>query len=266
MRALRARDGRLTESMDVKCERCNTEYEFDDALVSGRGTTVRCTECGHQFKVRRSGAADVDGRHDAEFTEQWVVQISSGQQLTFLTLGELQRAILAKRVTRRDLLLLSGGTSRPLGSIAELEPLFEGRTSTYPSHAGHVPAGGVVAAPVVMADPRPQPDMTRTAPWGLGPPAAHSAEPVLPPAPDTLRPPAGSSGVAPPPAAVRPFVPAPVDSPREASARERRAQQVEDHALSDRLAAGRDGFRRPAWEPEAPGVEEVPPQMRAAFD
>ena len=49
----RLRDGDewSTEPMDVQCERCKTEYEFDDALVSGRGTTVRCTNCGHQFKV-----------------------------------------------------------------------------------------------------------------------------------------------------------------------------------------------------------------------
>ena len=37
--------------MDVRCERCNTEYEFDDALVSERGTTVKCTNCGTCFEV-----------------------------------------------------------------------------------------------------------------------------------------------------------------------------------------------------------------------
>ena len=37
--------------MDVRCNRCGTEYEFDDALISERGTTVKCTNCGLQFKV-----------------------------------------------------------------------------------------------------------------------------------------------------------------------------------------------------------------------
>src|SRR5271165_4518476 len=89
----RARARRAIRSMDVQCERCKTEYEFDDALVSGRGTTVRCTHCGHQFKVRRPDVVDATG-------DRWVVRTASGPQLTFLTLRELQRAILAKQVSR----------------------------------------------------------------------------------------------------------------------------------------------------------------------
>ena len=81
--------------MDVQCERCKTEYEFDDALVSGRGTTVRCTNCGHQFKVRGPDAQEGVG-------DQWAVQTTSGQRLTFLSLRELQRAILAKQVARGE--------------------------------------------------------------------------------------------------------------------------------------------------------------------
>ena len=112
--------------MDVQCERCNTEYEFDDALVSGRGTTVRCTQCGHQFKVRRSDATDPTG-------DRWVVQTAAGPQLTFLTLRELQRAILARQVARHDMLLLAGTAgARPLASIAELEPFFDGRATSRP--------------------------------------------------------------------------------------------------------------------------------------
>lgn len=42
--------------MYVQCERCQAEYEFDDALVSERGTTVKCTSCGHQFKIRRTAS------------------------------------------------------------------------------------------------------------------------------------------------------------------------------------------------------------------
>jgi predicted Zn finger-like uncharacterized protein len=37
--------------MDVTCDRCGTEYEFEEALVSTRGTTVKCTHCGHLFNV-----------------------------------------------------------------------------------------------------------------------------------------------------------------------------------------------------------------------
>ncbi|MCL2823479.1 MAG: zinc-ribbon domain-containing protein [Polyangiaceae bacterium] len=41
--------------MRVECECCRTEYDFDDGLVSGRGTVVKCTNCGHQFRICRSG-------------------------------------------------------------------------------------------------------------------------------------------------------------------------------------------------------------------
>jgi predicted Zn finger-like uncharacterized protein len=113
--------------MDVQCERCKTEYEFDDALVSGRGTTVRCTNCGHQFRVR---AAPGNGAND-----QWLVTTTEGRELAFGTLRDLQRAILAKQVAREHMLVRAGAPARALGSIHELGPFFEGRTSSRPPPA-----------------------------------------------------------------------------------------------------------------------------------
>jgi predicted Zn finger-like uncharacterized protein len=152
--------------MDVQCERCKTEYEFDDALVSGRGTTVRCTHCGHQFKVR---AAEVrDGGAD-----QWSVETLSGQRLTFLSLRELQRAILAKEVTRGDVLTRGAGSARPLGDIAELEPFFEGRPSTHPPPA--TVARETPRMPFAPSIPEAGGEATalpkRTASWGVAPAA-----------------------------------------------------------------------------------------------
>lgn len=161
--------------MDVQCERCKTEYEFDDALVSGRGTTVRCTHCGHQFKVRRTDANDTAG-------DRWVVQTGNGQQLTFLTLRELQRAILAKQVARNDMLLLGEATLRPLGSITELEPFFQGRSSSRPpppaadSEAGH----GSAPLPVVPA--------RRTQAFGPPPGSQLNAAALTAPAPVVMAP------------------------------------------------------------------------------
>ena len=37
--------------MEVLCERCHAEYDFDEALATKRGTTVKCAACGHQFRV-----------------------------------------------------------------------------------------------------------------------------------------------------------------------------------------------------------------------
>src|SRR5262249_14548357 len=113
---------------------------FDDALVSGRGTTVKCTNCGHQFKVRKA-----DGSTD----DRWVVTPASGgppsgkkQPLVFLSLKELQRAILAKQVGRQDTLTRGNASPRMLGSIAELAPFFEDKkraTSMSPPSAVSLP-------------------------------------------------------------------------------------------------------------------------------
>ncbi len=146
--------------MDVQCERCKTEYEFDDALVSGRGTTVRCTNCGHQFKVRRSApdgagtgsAGDGDAR-DA-LNDRWVVHTARGNELTFLTLRELQRAILVQQVGRGDMLVRGTSQPRTLGSIAELEPFFDGRASSRPPP----PSNAVASAIALRGHRRSQAD------------------------------------------------------------------------------------------------------------
>lgn len=101
--------------MDVRCPRCGTEYEFDDALVSARGTTVKCTNCTLQFKVRASAS---------QSPERWVVQRRAGGELVFTALRELQHAILQGRVTQHDVLSRGAGPGRPLATIAEFEPFF----------------------------------------------------------------------------------------------------------------------------------------------
>lgn len=103
--------------MDVTCERCGTEYDFDDALVSERGTTVKCTNCGAQFRVYRPVPATGP--------ERWVVRTVDGRELVFSALRELQAAISTGVVGRDDVLSRGGGRPRRLGSIAELEPFFK---------------------------------------------------------------------------------------------------------------------------------------------
>ncbi len=104
--------------MDVTCERCRTAYEFDDALVSERGTTVKCTNCGHQFKVRRAEPLGAP--------ERWLVRTIDGREIEFRALRELQAAIAQSLITRDDVLSRGGARPRRLGSIAELEPFFAG--------------------------------------------------------------------------------------------------------------------------------------------
>jgi predicted Zn finger-like uncharacterized protein len=110
--------------MDVRCARCSTEYEFDDALVSERGTTVKCTNCGHQFKVYPGSSAAVG-------PERWIVRKASGRELVYTSLKELQRAISQRQVGPTDLLSRgSGQATRSLGDIAELEPFFQSQSRT----------------------------------------------------------------------------------------------------------------------------------------
>jgi predicted Zn finger-like uncharacterized protein len=101
--------------MDVRCENCQTEYEFDDALVSARGTTVKCTQCGHQFKIQRRGDPSQD---------RWLVTTSSGQELVFTSLAKLQRALLSGEVKGPDVLVRGADAPRTLASIPELAPFL----------------------------------------------------------------------------------------------------------------------------------------------
>jgi predicted Zn finger-like uncharacterized protein len=119
--------------MDVRCGRCGTEYDFDDALVSERGTTVKCTNCGHQFKVYPGGSGGAP--------ERWIVRKGSGRELVYTSLRDLQRAIAQRQVGPSDLLSRGGGQAlRPLGSIAELEPFFTAQGPTPAAAAGAPPA------------------------------------------------------------------------------------------------------------------------------
>src|ERR1700678_1635969 len=209
--------------MDVQCERCKTEYEFDDALVSGRGTTVRCTNCGHQFKVRRPEPEGAEGAEEAG--DRWQVRTETGQQFTFVTLRELQRAILAGQVSRDDQLRRAGAPARALGSISELEPFFQGRgadpqpagarTSMAPTPLGTVArrSPGAWSEDVTLAQQPPPPAED----FGAGP-AAPGRRKI-----DTLRPPTGG---APPPHQSLPPAAVPAAPPLAASIPQRPAPQT----------------------------------------
>src|SRR3954463_4698619 len=93
--------GGASTAMDVQCSACGTEYDFDDALVSERGTTVKCTNCGHQFKVFPGGAGGAP--------ERWIVRKNSGRELVYTSLRDLQRAIAQRQVGPADLLSRGGG-------------------------------------------------------------------------------------------------------------------------------------------------------------
>lgn len=123
--------------MDVTCDRCKTRYEFDAALVSSRGTTVKCTSCGYQFRVfRPAGAGGLTG---------WTVRRGDGSELRFLAMRELQGAIASGSVGEADLLLPDDGSApQTLGAIEELRSFFVSATAA-PSDRGAAPRDGSVA-------------------------------------------------------------------------------------------------------------------------
>jgi predicted Zn finger-like uncharacterized protein len=184
--------------MDVVCDRCNTEYEFDDALVSERGTTVKCTHCGHQFRIFRP-------KSDGTVARPWILKRSDGKTATFDSLAVLQRWIAEGKASRADLLSRDGVDWKPLGSIAELEGFFAQAEAKLRATASSKPSSAAASA---QATPPTAPPRRATTP-GMPP----APPPVAPPP----RPSSGStapygSHVAPPPSNV-PSLPAPPMAP-----------------------------------------------------
>ncbi len=106
--------------MDVVCGRCRAEYEFDDALISERGTTVRCTNCGLQFKV----FPPVGQRAP----EMWLVFDPKDQRVEpvrYDSLRDMQKAIARGDVTAEHLLARGDEQPRRLKNILELQPLLQ---------------------------------------------------------------------------------------------------------------------------------------------
>jgi predicted Zn finger-like uncharacterized protein len=234
--------------MDVQCERCKTEYEFDDALVSGRGTTVRCTQCGHQFKVRAP-----DTRERA--SDEWRVRTASGQELTFLSLRELQRAILAKQVGRRDVLSRGTGPERALGTITELEPFFEGRSSSRPpASAGRVPPRIAIAPSIPDTGGDGSAFPKRTGSWGVAPAGPVHSVPPQRGKIDTLRP---LDGAPPPPSPPAPAVP--ISLPEQTLP----LVSATPYAFGQ-AAMARPGTEDPVTLLHAPGLTPAPPPFEAA--
>jgi predicted Zn finger-like uncharacterized protein len=111
--------------MDVRCERCETEYELEDSSVSAEGTQVQCTACGHTFTVMRPAAAPPPPEPDSPPPAEWLLETSDGQAHRFRNLTSLQKWIIERKVTRDDRISRTGHAWRRLGEIVELAPFFD---------------------------------------------------------------------------------------------------------------------------------------------
>ncbi len=54
--------------MIITCDKCNTRFSLDDALVKATGTKVRCKQCEHVFDVYPSGKPAFDDKVDVEIS------------------------------------------------------------------------------------------------------------------------------------------------------------------------------------------------------
>ncbi|MBP9204117.1 MAG: zinc-ribbon domain-containing protein [Kofleriaceae bacterium] len=148
--------------MDVRCEKCLTEYELDEARLKPSGVTVKCTNCGHMFKIRKRSSTNVgtavaipptaskpnvdgaskgsraatdpsapvadagpadSGPHDGG-ERLWMIRLENGETKTCRDLATLQQWIVGSVVTRDSLISRTGKTWKRLGDVAELGSFF----------------------------------------------------------------------------------------------------------------------------------------------
>jgi predicted Zn finger-like uncharacterized protein len=130
--------------MDVGCPKCQTEYELDDARVTEDGVTVKCTSCGHVFRVKKkslvvtlpargeqptqnlgSPSTSSSELPPAPPSREWKLRQPSGNVFPCRDLTMLQKWIIEGKVSRDDQISLSGETWKRLGNIPELASFFQ---------------------------------------------------------------------------------------------------------------------------------------------
>lgn len=140
--------------MDVTCSRCQSVYEFEDTLVSPKGVVVRCTHCGHLFKIFPPGTSPALPEETG-----WMLRREDGTVFAIDKFTTLQKWIGQGKVTRRDELSRTGESWKRLGDIVELSPFFDlversgtsQRTETSPSIPAPAEPLGREASPAAGA-------------------------------------------------------------------------------------------------------------------
>lgn len=200
--------------MDVRCERCRAQYVFDDDQVTPAGLTVRCTNCGHVFRVKKKELVvtvpvkpdEMEGAplpataaaprptaavpaaipEPREPVREWRVRQANGNIFTFRELTTLQKWIIEQKVGRDDEISHSGEQWKRLGNIAELASFFQvveaaerGRAVPSVTPTG-IPADSVFGLPL----PPPTPGPVPPPPSGYPPPAFTMPAARRPPPPE----------------------------------------------------------------------------------
>src|SRR3954467_12480348 len=111
--------------MDVRCERCRTEYELEDSSVTEDGVQVQCMACGHLFQVQKPSRVATVASVDSPQPAEWLLETADGSAHRFRNLTSLQKWIIERKVTREDRISRTGHAWKRLGEIVELAPFFD---------------------------------------------------------------------------------------------------------------------------------------------
>jgi predicted Zn finger-like uncharacterized protein len=123
--------------MDVRCPKCQAEYELDDTRVADDGVTVKCSECQHVFRVKKKSlvmtlpvreeiaSATPSSLPPTAQHREWKVRQPNGNVYLCRELTTLQKWIVEGKVGRDDEISLTGDTWKRLGNIPELASFFQ---------------------------------------------------------------------------------------------------------------------------------------------
>ena len=270
--------------MDVRCEKCQTEYELDEARLKPGGVTVKCTNCGHMFKIRKRATTNVGApppadqrprtassrppggglqRSDSMFDEaptardsdeakttverQWQIRLESGEQKSCRELAMLQQWIVAGVVTREALISRTGKTWKRLGDIPELAQYFDVADEARTTRESR-PTGRTPPIPP-SPSPSPPPPQSSASPQPRGTMIGVGAVQVAQAAGGTILPddddPRAGRGAPPP---LPPKVPLGAKTPPMGS------------VAAPPVAGAPSPVRRPPTPPPPPPVKRTPPE------
>lgn len=136
-------------AMVVRCDQCQSEYELDEARLHSNEATVKCTACGHLFRVRRrprtsqgvaaprspSAPASPETTREVDYgtvsrERRWLLRLENGEVHACRDFDTLQQWIAARFVSPATEISRNGSTWKRLETIAELRPFFSAREPT----------------------------------------------------------------------------------------------------------------------------------------
>lgn len=208
--------------MDVRCPRCQSEYELDEARVTDDGVTVKCSECQHVFRVKKKSlvmtlpvredlatASGIAPLPPTAAHREWKVRQPNGNIYLCRELTTLQKWIIEAKVGPDDEISLTGETWKRLGNIPELASFFQIVEDAKKGRAYEAIRASRTDLPAVLPPPPPPPSIPPGArimeTWkepnfSLPPQPPPPPPPSLPPSTrETLRAPGFTAPQPPPP-------------------------------------------------------------------